>query len=187
MTDRPAQCNCAMGADVKTCDVFERDEGCFKCGHDEVCHAPAAPPERPGEADREGNPRIYPCAECGTMRSRPEGGTTFTVCDGCWDKTYPTPAPPADVANERPGEEVRMTPLCFELVRRRVGAYCQLRKGHVGDHSLGTSDHRGCSCNDTGAAMCSRCFRAGCGEPLGCVLEPAPPAGVAGPNKEGTK
>ena len=49
MTDRPAQCNCAMGADVKTCDVFERDEGCFKCGHDEVCHAPSAPPERPGE------------------------------------------------------------------------------------------------------------------------------------------
>lgn len=31
-------------------------------------------------------PRIYPCNDCGTMRTKSEGGTTFTVCDTCWDK-----------------------------------------------------------------------------------------------------
>lgn len=30
--------------------------------------------------------RIYPCSLCGTMRSKNEGGTTFTVCDDCYDK-----------------------------------------------------------------------------------------------------
>ena len=32
--------------------------------------------------------RIYPCADCGIMRSKNEGGTVFTVCDTCWDKAY---------------------------------------------------------------------------------------------------
>lgn len=32
--------------------------------------------------------RIYPCADCGKMRSKNEGGTTFTVCDDCWDRSY---------------------------------------------------------------------------------------------------
>lgn len=31
--------------------------------------------------------RIYPCARCGVMRSKAEGGTVFTVCDECWDAT----------------------------------------------------------------------------------------------------
>ncbi len=31
---------------------------------------------------------IYPCADCGIMRSEAEGGTIFTVCDKCWDKAY---------------------------------------------------------------------------------------------------
>lgn len=31
--------------------------------------------------------RIYPCEKCGKMRTKAEGGTTFTVCDECWDKT----------------------------------------------------------------------------------------------------
>ena len=49
--------------------------------------------DRPTPAD---DARIYPCADCGLMRSRSEGGTTFTVCDVCWDKAYPTaPAPDA--------------------------------------------------------------------------------------------
>mgnify|MGYP007031186780 FL=1 len=30
--------------------------------------------------------RVYPCNECGTMRTKEEGGTTFTVCDECWEK-----------------------------------------------------------------------------------------------------
>ncbi|MBK8006787.1 MAG: hypothetical protein IPK12_23645 [Gemmatimonadetes bacterium] len=34
----------------------------------------------------------YPCVECGKLRTKAEGGTTFTVCDACWDKAKP-PAP----------------------------------------------------------------------------------------------
>ena len=30
----------------------------------------------------------YPCADCGKLRTKAEGGTTFTVCDKCWDKKY---------------------------------------------------------------------------------------------------
>jgi hypothetical protein len=32
--------------------------------------------------------RIYPCKKCGKLRSKDEGGTTFTLCDECWDKEY---------------------------------------------------------------------------------------------------
>lgn len=32
--------------------------------------------------------RIYPCDRCGFMRTKAEGGTTFTVCDKCWDETH---------------------------------------------------------------------------------------------------
>lgn len=32
--------------------------------------------------------RIYPCADCGKMRTKEEGGTAFTVCDECWDKRF---------------------------------------------------------------------------------------------------
>lgn len=27
---------------------------------------------------------LYPCMECGDLRTKAEGGTTFTVCDKCW-------------------------------------------------------------------------------------------------------
>lgn len=37
--------------------------------------------------------RIYPCDECGVLRTKGEGGTTFTVCDECWDKLHPGPRP----------------------------------------------------------------------------------------------
>ncbi len=33
--------------------------------------------------------RIYPCDDCGKLRSKNEGGTVFTVCEECWDKLYP--------------------------------------------------------------------------------------------------
>lgn len=39
--------------------------------------------ERVGHTDA--NARIYPCKRCGTLRSKNEGGTCFTVCDECWD------------------------------------------------------------------------------------------------------
>lgn len=31
---------------------------------------------------------LYPCDGCGVMRTKAEGGTTFTVCDACWDKHF---------------------------------------------------------------------------------------------------
>jgi hypothetical protein len=34
------------------------------------------------------NERLYPCDDCGVLRSKNEGGTVFTVCDKCWDKHY---------------------------------------------------------------------------------------------------
>lgn len=30
----------------------------------------------------------YPCADCGAPRTKAQGGTTFTVCDTCWDNRY---------------------------------------------------------------------------------------------------
>ncbi len=29
---------------------------------------------------------LYPCADCGKLRTKAQGGTIFTVCDECWDK-----------------------------------------------------------------------------------------------------
>jgi hypothetical protein len=48
------------------------------------------------DTDHKGEPRIYPCRDCGVMRSKSEGGTTFTVCDECWDKIYKKPSPDTD-------------------------------------------------------------------------------------------
>lgn len=42
--------------------------------------------------------RVYPCADCGVMRSKDEGGTVFTVCDACWDKHYGKKSDGADTA-----------------------------------------------------------------------------------------
>jgi len=30
----------------------------------------------------------YPCNKCGVLRTKAGGGTTFTVCDECWDKEW---------------------------------------------------------------------------------------------------
>ena len=37
----------------------------------------------------------YPCADCGAPRTKAQGGTTFTVCDSCWDKRHPDVKRPA--------------------------------------------------------------------------------------------
>jgi len=34
--------------------------------------------------------RVYPCADCGVLRTAAEGGTVFTVCDACWNKAHPS-------------------------------------------------------------------------------------------------
>ncbi len=66
------------------------------CGLDALL-APA-PPQQNDDLSRSDHPRvirtsnprdddrIYPCRQCGVLRSKNEGGTTFTVCDECWDK-----------------------------------------------------------------------------------------------------
>jgi hypothetical protein len=41
--------------------------------------------------DDDDNERIYPCDDCGKMRTKAEGGTVFTVCDECWDKRWTKP------------------------------------------------------------------------------------------------
>ena len=41
--------------------------------------------------------RSYPCIDCGKLRTKDEGGTTFTVCDECWDKKYKRKKPKEDI------------------------------------------------------------------------------------------
>ena len=38
--------------------------------------------------DGSGEPKKYPCATCGKLRTADEGGTTFTICDECWEKEH---------------------------------------------------------------------------------------------------
>ena len=45
----------------------------------------AKTPGIPGKAAQKPEPQ-YPCDKCGKLRTKAEGGTTFTVCDECWDK-----------------------------------------------------------------------------------------------------
>ena len=40
--------------------------------------------------------RVYPCEKCGKVRTKAESGTTFTVCDACWDLKRPTKEEVAD-------------------------------------------------------------------------------------------
>lgn len=45
--------------------------------------------------DQAADKTLYPCDDCGKLRTKAEGGTVFTVCDGCWDKHHP-PRDPAE-------------------------------------------------------------------------------------------
>ncbi len=56
---------------------------------DEMAQPQPGTHRRESEMDVDDDDRIYPCYECGVLRSKNEGGTTFTVCDECWDKKYP--------------------------------------------------------------------------------------------------
>lgn len=47
----------------------------------------ATAPEREKRCGK--SDRIYPCSDCGVLRSEEEGGKIFTVCDDCWHKAYP--------------------------------------------------------------------------------------------------
>lgn len=55
--------------------------------------------------DKKDDERIYPCNECGKLRSKNEGGTTFTVCEECWDKAHPEPKPSGRLLGDEQIEE----------------------------------------------------------------------------------
>jgi hypothetical protein len=62
---------------------------CNGSGSDcDMCGGTGTLPELVIPSSAEDKPRIYPCVVCGVMRTKSEGGTTFTVCDECWDKQY---------------------------------------------------------------------------------------------------
>ena len=42
----------------------------------------------PDKSKQDDNSEIYPCADCGKLISKNQGGTVFTVCEECWDKKY---------------------------------------------------------------------------------------------------
>ena len=48
------------------------------------------------DKDRELEEKKYPCVDCGKLRTAGEGGTTFTVCDECWDKSHKKPTSNVD-------------------------------------------------------------------------------------------
>jgi len=52
--------------------------------------------------------RIYSCDDCGKLRSKDEGGTTFTVCDECWDKRF---------GKQEPAESVPPT-VVYRILRK---------------------------------------------------------------------
>ena len=52
----------------------------------------------------------YPCAKCGMLRSKRQGGTTFTHCDDCWNPKPPLEGDTArrfDIANLKVTQAIR--------------------------------------------------------------------------------
>ena len=82
-------CATCAGWATKTLDQAEASE---LCPHDcpgRIARVALSTSTAPASDDE----RKYPCDDCGVMRTKAEGGTTFTVCDACWDKHYGKPAP----------------------------------------------------------------------------------------------
>ena len=69
-----------------------RDQpNCYPPNHPDCCE----PGEGPNDDTYREQPtqdidRRYPCDKCGVLRTKTEGGTTFTVCDACWDERAET-------------------------------------------------------------------------------------------------
>lgn len=55
----------------------------------------------------------YPCTKCGKLRTKEEGGTTFSVCESCWDKMHPD-CPMDEKSNEELVKEINKESV-FEL------------------------------------------------------------------------
>lgn len=64
----------------------------------------------------------YPCDRCGKPRTKAEGGTTFTVCDDCWDATMEHWIGTAPTDTPRPirptAGEPTLAELCAEVERQ---------------------------------------------------------------------
>jgi hypothetical protein len=46
--------------------------------------------------------KIYPCEDCGLLRSANEGGLIFTVCDECWDNHFKAKNNDSEVNKTKP-------------------------------------------------------------------------------------
>lgn len=71
-------------------DIGERERKAIRSAIENLCgfigDSPEVAPAPAGlRNEEEEATRVYPCAMCGVMRSKREGGTIFTVCDDCWD------------------------------------------------------------------------------------------------------
>ena len=70
--------------------------------------------------------RIYPCDDCGELRSKNEGGTTFTVCDECWDKSHGESKPEGVKAIkptrlQKPDDRLLIRGEILEQIKRNTG------------------------------------------------------------------
>jgi len=77
----------------------------------------------------------YPCKDCGKLRNKAEGGTTFTVCDECWDKHYGKAklSPPSLVGID---EEELLNIITNSKVAELAWKYCDLNDEENGDYNL---------------------------------------------------
>ena len=66
------------------------NSGCFPVLEDRIVNLEKRIEALEGkkEVKAEVKEELYPCSDCGKLRTKAEGGTTFTVCEACWDKHY---------------------------------------------------------------------------------------------------
>lgn len=67
----------------------KEETGVFCLIHKKVMTDGVCPKCQPSQCEQV----TYPCDDCGNLRTKAEGGTTFTVCDECWDKHYRKDSP----------------------------------------------------------------------------------------------
>ncbi len=97
------QCNNAEAGDI----YFQTWE-CTNCGTTGLESNSMLVERRLKEKD------LYPCRECGMLRTKAEGGTTFTVCDTCWDKLRPKNEKLADKLSDIiTGNNTKMCDKCY--------------------------------------------------------------------------
>jgi hypothetical protein len=99
---------------------------------------------------RDVDAEIYPCADCGVMRSEKQGAKIFTVCSDCWDKQYS--AAPSGLSGATASAKATIKPVTFEEMKATSD---KLREGFL-DTFTGlpiTCDLTGLFCGDDGYVM----------------------------------